>query len=215
MSWRFSLYLGVIQAVLAQKPTGSCIHNLGSTGSDSSASTPNTHSCTRRSGSRATNRSSASRPSANSRNASARLPPSDRFRSRARRLRRGNPCAFPDPPPMRLQPVGNSPAPRGPGSMFGPGDAPPRQRRRKDLTDGDRQKRRRGVGPVVDVLIQQAAARPGFAPHQFDRIHIHQQTGGATRFARFGYRKCGPRQNSGCSVASGRDACAAETREAV
>ena len=42
-------------------------YRRGSTGSLSSASTPNTHSCTRYSGSPATNRSSASMPSANSR----------------------------------------------------------------------------------------------------------------------------------------------------
>jgi hypothetical protein len=59
-------------------------HSLGSTGSDSSANTPNTHSWTRRSGSRATKRSSASSPRANSRSASARLPPSARFRNRVK-----------------------------------------------------------------------------------------------------------------------------------
>jgi hypothetical protein len=48
-------------------------YSRGSTGSLSSASTSNTHSCTRRNGSRPTNRSSPSIPSANSRRASDRL----------------------------------------------------------------------------------------------------------------------------------------------
>ncbi len=53
-------------------------HSLGSTGSLSRASTPNTHSWTRCSGSPATNRSSASMPRANSRRASERLWPRPR-----------------------------------------------------------------------------------------------------------------------------------------
>jgi hypothetical protein len=56
-------------------------YSLGSTGSLSSASTPNTHSCTRRSGSRRTNRSRASIPSANSRSARDRFVESPRDRS--------------------------------------------------------------------------------------------------------------------------------------
>jgi hypothetical protein len=47
--------------------------SLGSTASLSIASTPNTHSCTRRSGSLATNRSSPSTPNANSRTARLRF----------------------------------------------------------------------------------------------------------------------------------------------
>lgn len=56
----------------------------GSTGSDSSAKMANTHSCTRHSGSPAAARSSASSPSAYSRDAMDRLCPSPRDRSRAR-----------------------------------------------------------------------------------------------------------------------------------
>ncbi len=59
-------------------------YNLGSTGSLSIASTPNTHSWIRRNGSLRTKRSNASMPSANSRLASERLRPSPRLRSRAR-----------------------------------------------------------------------------------------------------------------------------------
>jgi hypothetical protein len=59
-------------------------YSLGSTGSDSSASTAKTHSCTRHSGSPATSRSSASRPSAYSRAASDLLVPRPRPRSRSR-----------------------------------------------------------------------------------------------------------------------------------
>jgi hypothetical protein len=59
-------------------------HSRGSTGSLSRARTPNTHSCTRRSGSCRTKRSKASMPSANSRTASDRLPPRLRLRSRGR-----------------------------------------------------------------------------------------------------------------------------------
>ena len=47
--------------------------SLGSTGSLSKASTPKTHSCTRRSGSFLTNRSKLSMPSANSPSANDRL----------------------------------------------------------------------------------------------------------------------------------------------
>ena len=59
-------------------------YNLGSTGSLSRASTPKTHSWTRRSGSPRTNRSSPSMPSANSPRASDRLRPRPRDRSRSR-----------------------------------------------------------------------------------------------------------------------------------
>src|SRR5262245_10358542 len=59
-------------------------HSLGSTGSLSSASTPNTHSWTLRRDSSRTNRSSASIPRANSRAASERLRPRPRERSRSR-----------------------------------------------------------------------------------------------------------------------------------
>ena len=59
-------------------------YNLGSTGSLSSASTPNTHSWTRRNGSCRTNRSKASIPSANSRSARDRLPARPRLRNRPR-----------------------------------------------------------------------------------------------------------------------------------
>jgi hypothetical protein len=48
-------------------------YNRGSTGSDSSASTPNTASCTRHNGSPSASRSRASRPRAYSRSASDRL----------------------------------------------------------------------------------------------------------------------------------------------
>ena len=64
-------------------------HNRGSTGSLSSASTPNTHSWTRRSGSWRTNRSSASMPSANSRSASDAWRPSPRAAQPLEVLRRG------------------------------------------------------------------------------------------------------------------------------
>jgi hypothetical protein len=60
------------------------IHNRGSTGSLSSARTPNTHSCTRRSGSLRTNRSRPSMPRANSRRARPRLWFRPRCRSRSR-----------------------------------------------------------------------------------------------------------------------------------
>ena len=60
------------------------IHNRGSTGSDSRASTPNTASWTRHSGSPATSRSTASSPSAYSRSASERFRLRLRFRSRSR-----------------------------------------------------------------------------------------------------------------------------------
>jgi len=59
-------------------------HSRGSTGSLSNASTPNTHSWTRRRGSCRTNRSSDSIPSANSRNARERLAASPRLRNRSR-----------------------------------------------------------------------------------------------------------------------------------
>lgn len=59
-------------------------HNLGSTGSLSRARTPNTHSWTHRNGSRATNRSSASSPNANSREASDLLALRPRLRRRTR-----------------------------------------------------------------------------------------------------------------------------------
>src|SRR5262249_30218244 len=59
-------------------------YNLGSTGSLSSASTANTHSCTRRSGSPRAKRSNPSSPSANSRSASERLALRKRWRSRSR-----------------------------------------------------------------------------------------------------------------------------------
>ena len=59
-------------------------HSRGSTGSLSSASTPKTHSWTRRSGSPATKRSSASTPSANSRRASERLRAQAALRAGAR-----------------------------------------------------------------------------------------------------------------------------------
>ena len=59
-------------------------HSRGSTGSDSSARTPKTHSCTRHSGSPRAARSSASRPRAYSRWASPRLRPRLRSRSRSR-----------------------------------------------------------------------------------------------------------------------------------
>ena len=54
-------------------------YSLGSTGSLSKASTPNTHSWTRRRGSLWTKRSSASIPSANSRRASDRFAPNPRL----------------------------------------------------------------------------------------------------------------------------------------
>src|SRR5262249_15630004 len=57
-------------------------YNLGSTGSLSSASTPKTHSWTRRSGSLWAKRSNASIPSANSRRASDRFAPKPRLFSR-------------------------------------------------------------------------------------------------------------------------------------
>ena len=59
-------------------------YRRGSTGSLSRARTPNTHSCTRLRGSRCTNRSRPSIPSANSRSASDRLPESPRSRSLSR-----------------------------------------------------------------------------------------------------------------------------------
>ena len=59
-------------------------YSRGSTGSLSRARTPKTHSWTRLSGSRRTNRSSPSMPSANSRSASERLPDRPRSRSRSR-----------------------------------------------------------------------------------------------------------------------------------
>ncbi len=67
-------------------------HSLGSIGSLSSARTPKTHSWTRRSGSRRTNRSSPSIPSANSRNASdirtnARIHATDILTARVRVIR--------------------------------------------------------------------------------------------------------------------------------
>jgi hypothetical protein len=66
------------------RPSGLRRHNLGSTGSLSKASTPKTASCTRRKGSLRTNRSSASTPRANSRNASDLLAESPRARRRSR-----------------------------------------------------------------------------------------------------------------------------------
>ena len=59
-------------------------YSRGSTGSLSSASTPNTHSCTRRRGSPRTKRSSPSIPNANSRSASDRFGPRRRDLSRSR-----------------------------------------------------------------------------------------------------------------------------------
>jgi hypothetical protein len=59
-------------------------YSRGSTGSDSSASTPNTASWTRHNGSPRAPRSSASSPRAYSRSASDRLRPRLRSRSRAR-----------------------------------------------------------------------------------------------------------------------------------
>jgi hypothetical protein len=59
-------------------------HSRGSTGSDSSASTANTHSWIRHSGSPSASRSSASSPSAYSRSARERLWRSDRLRSCSR-----------------------------------------------------------------------------------------------------------------------------------
>src|SRR5262245_1235484 len=58
-------------------------YSRGSMGSLSSASTPKAHSCTRRRGSRRTKRCRPSMPSANSRSASASLPPSPRCRRRS------------------------------------------------------------------------------------------------------------------------------------
>lgn len=63
---------------------GNTNHSRGSTGSLSKANTPNTHSWTRRNGSPATNRSSASIPKANSRSANERFSPTPRERSRER-----------------------------------------------------------------------------------------------------------------------------------
>ncbi len=68
----------------AGDPRPRALHRRGSTGSDSSASTPKTHSCTRHSGSPRATRSRASRPSEYSRSASDRFRPTDRLRSRAR-----------------------------------------------------------------------------------------------------------------------------------
>ena len=61
-----------------------CYQSLGSTGSLSRASTPKTHSWTRRNGSRRTNRSSPSTPRANSPSASDRFRPRPRDRRRSR-----------------------------------------------------------------------------------------------------------------------------------
>ena len=66
-------------------------HKRGSTGSLSSARTPNTHSCVRRSGSFLTNRSSASIPRANSRLASDRFAPTPRERGFTKSPRPGTP----------------------------------------------------------------------------------------------------------------------------
>lgn len=73
--------------VLLYRNRATCLragYKRGSTGSDSSASTPNTASCIRHSGSPRAPRSRASSPSAYSRSASERLRPRLRSRSRAR-----------------------------------------------------------------------------------------------------------------------------------
>src|SRR5436309_6251260 len=68
--------------LITASPTDRLFQSRGLTGSLSSARTPKQHSCTRRSGSSRTNRSSASTPSANSREASERLEARLRRRSR-------------------------------------------------------------------------------------------------------------------------------------
>jgi hypothetical protein len=73
-------------AEIRPRPT-SPFWRRGSTGSLSRASTPNTHSCTRRKGSRFTKRVSPSIPRQNSRIAKLRLPESPRLRNRSIRTR--------------------------------------------------------------------------------------------------------------------------------
>ncbi len=87
----FSLLWGGCWATAGWRPGRGCPaprdaggQSRGSTGSDSRASTANTHSCTRHSGSSRATRSSASRPSAYSRIASERFAPRARLRRRSR-----------------------------------------------------------------------------------------------------------------------------------
>lgn len=53
----------------------------------------------------------------------------------------------------------------------------PRQCAAEHLRYGHAEKRRRGVRPVVHILLQRAALtrRPAPIPHQPDRVHLHQQ----------------------------------------
>ena len=67
------------------------------------------------------------------------------------------------------------------GRQLRPMLRPPVQRRAKHLAQGNAQKRRRRIRPVIHVPGQRKPVRtPTRAPHQPNRVHLHQQRGGTT-----------------------------------
>ena len=64
--------------------------------------------------------------------------------------------------------------------------AAPGQRRAQRGRHRNRKERGRGIGPVVDILVQQPAFRPAIAAHQRYRVEVQKQREGAAILAGFG-----------------------------